>query len=303
MTQMSQKTKGILCIVTAAFCFAVMNVFVRLAGDLPSVQKSFFRNLVAMFFAALILLKDRRHEDLDRGKVGWLVLRSLFGTASLLCNYYAVDHLVMADAAMLNKIGPFFAILMSFFLLREKVSLFQGAAVAVAFCGSLLIVKPTGFNLETFPAIIGFLGGAFSGIAYTMVRVLGKKGVRGPFIIFFFSSFSCAVTLPALLLGYRHMTWVQLGTLMLAGLSAAGAQFAVTAAYRYAPAKELSVYDYSQVLFSAILGFIIFGQTPDLLSGLGYVVIFGTAVAMFFHESTPGGAPREKSPSQNPPAK
>ena len=70
-------------------------------------------------------------------------------------------------------------------------------AVAVAFGGSLLIVKPTGFDMETFPAIIGFLGGAFSGISYTMVRVLGKKGVRGPFIIFFFSTFSCAVTLPA----------------------------------------------------------------------------------------------------------
>ena len=87
--------------------------------------------------------------------------------------------------------------LCSFFLLREKVSLVQGLAVAVAFGGSLLIVKPTGFDMETFPAIIGFLGGAFSGISYTMVRVLGKKGVRGPFIIFFFSTFSCAVTLPA----------------------------------------------------------------------------------------------------------
>ena len=55
---MSQKTKGILCIITSAFFFAVMNVFVRMAGDLPSVQKSFFRNLVAIFFAAAVLLRE-----------------------------------------------------------------------------------------------------------------------------------------------------------------------------------------------------------------------------------------------------
>ena len=162
----------------------------------------------------------------------------------------------------------------------------QGLAVAVAFGGSLLIVKPTGFDMETFPAIIGFLGGAFSGISYTMVRVLGKKGVRGPFIIFFFSTFSCAVTLPALLLDYHPMSAAQLGSLLMAGLSAAAAQFAVTSAYRYAPAKELSVYDYSQVLFSAVLGFFLFQQIPDALSWVGYLIIFGTAVLMFLYNNS-----------------
>ena len=87
MNHLNQKTKGIFCIVTAAFFFSVMNVFVRLAGDLPSVQKSFFRNLVAMCFAALSLFKEHKPEPLDRDKVWWLVLRSVFGTASLLCNY------------------------------------------------------------------------------------------------------------------------------------------------------------------------------------------------------------------------
>lgn len=289
MTRLSQKTKGILCIIAAAFFFSVMNVFVRAAGDLPSVQKSFFRNLVAMFFAAAVLLREHKPEALDRDKLLWLVLRSVFGTASLLCNYYAVDHLVMADAAMLSKIGPFFAILCSFFLLGERITPLQGAAVAAAFGGCLLIVRPTGLNMEVIPAVIGFLGGAFSGISYTMVRVLGKKGVRGPFIIFFFSAFSCVIILPALLLDYHPMTGVQLGTLLLAGLSAAAAQFSVTTAYRCAPAKELSVYDYSQVLFSAVLGFFLFGQVPDTLSWLGYLVIFATAVAMFFYNTRHAG--------------
>lgn len=291
---MSQKTKGILCIITSAFFFAVMNVFVRMAGDLPSVQKSFFRNLVAIFFAAAVLLREWKPEPLDKDKLFWLVLRSSFGTTGLLCNYYAVDHLVMADAAMLSKIAPFSAILCSFFLLREKVTPLQGLAVGAAFFGCILIVKPTGFDMETFPAIIGFLGGACSGAAYTIVRMLGMKGVRGPFIIFFFSSFSCAVTLPAVLLDYHPMTALQLGSLLLAGLSAAIAQFAVTTAYRCAPAKELSVYDYSQVIFAAILGFLLFRQVPDALSWAGYAIIFATAVGMFFYNNRPSPNPVAK---------
>ena len=79
------------------------------------------------------------------------------------------------------------------------------------------------------------------------------------------------------------MSSQQLIFLLLAGISAAGGQFSITAAYSFAPARELSVYDYSQVLFSALLGFIVFGQIPDLFSWLGYCIICGAAVAMFLY--------------------
>ena len=147
MSNLNQKTRGILCILTSAFFFALMNTFVRMSGDLPSIQKSFFRNLVAVCFAAAILLKDRRPERLDREKLGWLILRSVFGTAGILFNYYAVDHLVLADATMLGKIAPFAAILFSWLLLKERITPVQGLAEGAAFCGCLHIVKPTGLGM------------------------------------------------------------------------------------------------------------------------------------------------------------
>ena len=79
------------------------------------------------------------------------------------------------------------------------------------------------------------------------------------------------------------MTLVQLLMLLLAGTAAAGGQFAITRAYIYAPAKQISVYDYSQIVFSAILGFIIFGQIPDGFSFLGYFIIIAMAVWMFIY--------------------
>lgn len=283
MNTIPAKYKGIFCIILSSLSFAVMNLFVRLSGDLPSFQKSFFRNLVALVFAYLIIKKDHAKISYKKENLLLLILRSTFGTIGILCNFYAVDHLVLADASMLNKLSPFFAILFSYLILKEKLKLYQILALISAFAGALLVVKPTGANMNLIPAMAGLCGGMSAGLAYTLVRQLGLRGEKGPFIVLFFSGFSCLVLLPLMLLSFQPMTPKQLLMLLGAGLGAAGGQFGITAAYCYAPAKEISVYDYSQIPFSALLGFLFFAQIPDTLSILGYFIIIATAVAMFFY--------------------
>ncbi|WP_352399440.1 DMT family transporter [Anaerotignum sp.] len=280
---MNQRHKGIVCIIMSSFSFALMNLFVRLSGDLPSIQKSFFRNLVAMLFALLILLKEKPNVSLDRQSKRYLLYRSLFGTLGILCNFYAVDHLVLSDASLLNKMSPFFAVLFGILILKEKINLFQFTSIITAFIGVLFVVRPTGLSMDLFPALIGLLGGICAGAAYTYVRAMGQRGVQGPFIVFFFSAFSCLVTLPYLIFHYHSMNINQTIILLLAGLSAAGGQFGITAAYCYAPAREISVFDYSQIPFSALLGYFVFGQVPDVFSWIGYLIISCTAIAMFLY--------------------
>lgn len=280
-----EKTKAIFYILCSAFCFALMNVFVRLSGELPSVQKSFFRNLVAMVFALVLLLRAGGGIRFQRRNLPLLLARSAFGTLGILCNFYAVDHLLLSDASMLNKLSPFFAILFSFLLLREKIKPVQFLGITAAFCGALLIVKP-GFAMGSMGAAwIGVVGGMSAGAAYTFVRWLGQRGEKGPLIVLFFSAFSCLVTLPFLLFDFHPMSLYQLGMLLLAGLAASGGQFAITAAYTHAPAREISVYDYTQVLFSALLGFLFFTQIPDYLSVIGYMVICGVSVFLFWYNN------------------
>ncbi len=274
---------GVIYIVLSAFCFALMNTFVRLSGDIPSVQKSFFRNLVALIFAAALLIKNGSGFHYKKGNLRLLIARSLLGTAGILCNFYAVDHLVLSDASMLNKMSPFFVIIFSYIFLHERINKVQAAAVIIAFLGSLLIIKPTFDLTESFPAIIGLCGGICAGAAYTAVRELGNRGENGKFVVFFFSAFSCLVTLPFLIFQYQEMSLLQLFYLLCAGLSAAGGQFAITAAYYHAPAKEISVYDYSQIIFSALIGFFVFGQVPDIWSFAGYIIICLMAVWMFVY--------------------
>ncbi len=161
----NKRYKGIIYIVCSAFCFALMNVFVRAAGDLPSIQKSFFRNVVALVFALVMMKKSRIPFRCRKENLKYLLIRSACGTVGILCNYYAIDRLVLSDASMLNKMSPFFAVLCSYFVLKEKVDIPQGLCVAGAFLGSLLVIKPTFSNMALVPSLAGLVGGLGAGIA------------------------------------------------------------------------------------------------------------------------------------------
>lgn len=265
-----------------------MSFFVRLAGDLPAMQKSFFRNIVAAIVAFIVLVHKKEPIRIEKKQAPSLLLRSICGTIGIICNFYAIDHMNIADANMLNKLSPFFAIIMSYFILKEKANKVEWAAVGVAFIGTLFVAKPS-FSLEFLNALIGIAGGLGAGMAYTYVRKLGKLGAKGPVIVLCFSSFSCLVLLPFLIFQYQPMTGMQLFYLLLAGGFAAGGQLAITAAYTKAPAKEISVFDYSQVVFAAILGIVFLGQKPDLLSLVGYTIIIGTAVIKWNYNLKQGG--------------
>jgi len=279
---MKQRQQGILFIIMAGFFFALMTFFVRLSGDLPTMQKAFFRNAVAALVSFVMLA--RSEEKFKIQKMSWpsIAMRCICGTSGLICNFYAIDRLNIADANILNKLSPFFAIIMSYFVLKEKANKVEWTCVVVAFTGALLIIKPS-FQMEFVYALIGVLGGLGAGIAYTYVRKLGMQGERGPVIVMCFSVFSCIVTFPFLLLQYKAMTGQQLLYLLLAGASATGGQLCITAAYTKAPAKEISVFDYTQVIFAAILGFVFLEQIPDWMSVVGYIVIIGSAVFKWRH--------------------
>lgn len=281
--KLSTKTKGIIYILIAAFGFSMMTVFVKLSGDLPSFQKAFFRNFIALIFISVMIIRDKISFIPLKESIPDLFGRCFCGTLGLLCNFYAIDKLNLPDANMLNKLSPFFAILFSVFLLKEKPSLVQILGVSVAFVGSVFIIKPSFDNPQVIPALAGFLGGMGAGVAYTFVRRLGAKGEESKRIIFYFSAFSCLLCLPFLLFSYVHMTFLQLIYLILAGTFACIGQLGITKAYLCAPAKEISVYDYTQVIFAAILGFFIFGDIPDRYSVLGYFLICGAGVGMFFY--------------------
>ena len=285
MKKSLHKSLGILFILGAAASFAAMNLFVNMAGDLPLMQKVFFRNALTVVVVFVVLLfQKEKFRVYDKRNFLWFFLRSLIGFLGVILNCYAIDNLAsISDASILNKLSPFFAILFSVFLLKERPSIPELIFVLVAFAGAMCVVNPR-FDLSVLPAISGFMSGACAGFAYTCVRILAVKGERGIMTVFLFALFSTVVSLPFFIAFYEPMTLLQLLWLLLAGVAATCGQFFITAAYRHAPAKEIAVFDYAQVLFAAVLGYFVLSQVPTVLSVVGYVIILGAAFGRWGYE-------------------
>lgn len=272
-----ENIQGIIFIILAGFFFSLMTFFVKLAGDLPTMQKAFFRNAVAVVVSLFILFRSDEGFKIKKGSLPGLFARSACGCIGLVCNFYAIDRMNLADSNILNKLSPFFAIIMSVFILKEKANKVEWISVIVAFIGAVFVVKPT-MGVASIPGLIGLLGGLGAGMAYTFVRYLGKKGERGPVIVMCFSMFTTLFTLPFMIAGYKPMKPMQLVIMTLAGVAATGGQLCITKAYTKAAAKEISVFDYSQIVFAALLGLLFFSEIPDIYSLVGYVIIIGVAI-------------------------
>lgn len=280
MSNLSDRTKGILFLIIAAFGFAVMSMFVKFVPNtIPVTQKVLFRNAISVVVSFIMVVKNKSSFYGSKESRKLLLARSFFGTAGMLLFFYSITQLDLGDANMLNKLSTFFLIMFSAIFLNEKVKRYQVIAIIVAFIGSLFIIKPA-FNFDMLPYLTSVLAAAFAGLAYTLLRALGNKEQYYT-VVLFFSSFSVIVLLPIVLFNYVPMTVENTIYLVLAGVFATIGQFGTTLAYKFAPAKEISIFNYTNVIFAALISIIVFDTTPDFISLIGYVVIFGAAFYIY----------------------
>ncbi|MGR6980366.1 DMT family transporter [Testudinibacter sp. P27/CKL/0425] len=193
---MSNLSKGILAMLISALGFTVMAVCIKLAGDLPVVQKSIFRNAIAALLSGYLVWKNRTLFFGSKINRRALLLRSLFGLFGVLFGFYSIAHLLLSDADMIMKLSPFILIALSALFLQERVSGRQLLLCLLAFVGVLLIIRP-GFGIASgatqtalFAYVIAILGAVFAAAAYLMLRVLALSAKPElPYTIVFFFSF------------------------------------------------------------------------------------------------------------------
>jgi len=284
---MNDRAKGILCIVASAFGFALMATFVRLCddygGEVSSFQKSFFRNVIALAVAAVVFCRGRASSaNPCSRRVGWrawmlMTLRAALGTIGIFANFYALSRIPIAEGQTLNKTAPFFTVLFAWLFMGERANLRQALALVMAFVGVVFVAKPGFAGPAAFPLAMGLLGGVCAGGAYACVHKLGVMGVKGALIVLFFSAFSCLASVPFMAVRFDPMTFAQVLTLLGAGLGAALGQFGITAAYRFAAPRQIAVFDYSNIVFTAAFGYVLFAQVPDVWSFVGMAIIMFAA--------------------------
>lgn len=267
---MKDENKGILLILLSSLCFAVMSASVKAIPHVPIAEKIFFRNLIGTLIIGSIIIKKKK--SFIGNNVKLLTFRSILGLLGVAANYYAISKLPLSDAVLLNKMSPFFVILLSLIILKEKVANLQIYAMLVALLGAGFVIKPQ-FDYTIIPAMVGLTSAVFAASAYILVRQL-RLYADPETIVFFFSLFSAIVSIPFMLSGqYVPPTASDLVPLILIGVSAAGAQISMTTAYRLAPASQIAIYGYANIIFSTVFGIVLWSEFPDLLSVTGGILI------------------------------
>lgn len=279
---MNNKSKAVMFMLLSTLCFAFMAAMVKLAGDIPVFEKVFFRNFISLFVALGALKNSTSNVFGKRKNQKYLLARSLLGLMGVFLYFYAISNLYLADSSMLNKLSPFFVTFFAVVFLKEKLTYMKVISMIIVFIGALLVIKPE-WNLSILPALSGFLSAVFAGGAYTLVRFL-KDRESPSTIVFYFSFVSVIGTLPFVITNFIMPTNIQFMYLILTGVFAAVAQFALTYAYKYAPASEVAIYNYTNIIFSTIIGLIIWKEVPDILSIIGGIIIILMAVMVYFND-------------------
>ncbi|MBD3368239.1 MAG: EamA family transporter [Candidatus Eisenbacteria bacterium] len=268
--------RAILMIVLSSLSFGLVGIMVRLAGDVPVYEKVFFRSIVMLPVAAAFGARSGAKLFTWDGNTKWLVLRGIFGTVAMTLYFYAIEGLTLADATVLNKLSPFFVVVLAAVFLHEKLSKYVVPVLAIAFVGAALVIKPE-LELSPGPALAGLFSAIGSAAAYTVVRSL--KGREAPFkIVFYFAMVSTLAMIPPMLVHAVVPTWQQLLALVGAGVFATTGQLSLTIGYQLAPASRISIYVYAHVIFAGILAYLFFSEVPDALSIVGGALVIGAAV-------------------------
>lgn len=286
VSRLSNRYKGIFFLVIAALGFALMSMFVKLAGnEIPATQKVLFRNGVSFIISLAMVIYHKDSFYGKRANQKLLIVRSTFGTVGMLLFFYSISQLTIGDANMLNKLSTFFLIIFSAVFLKEKLKPYQVWMIVLAFIGSLFIIKPA-FDIDIFPYITSVLAAMAAGAAYTVLRLLGKKEAYYT-VVLYFSTFSVVtVTLLMVIIdkpffNFTMMSSKEIIYLTLAGIFATVGQFGTTLAYKFAPAKEISIFNYTNVIFASLIGIFVFSDSVDIFSYIGYVIIFAAAYYIF----------------------
>jgi drug/metabolite transporter (DMT)-like permease len=262
---------GIVLIVAAFFCVAVMSAFGKAASGLSTATLSFFQSFISL---VLFLPWTLRHglADLRTKQLPLNIVRALAGLLSQVLYFWAVREMSLIDAVLLVNAAPLFIPLVAFAWNRTPITRAVGISLLVGFVGVVLIIKP-GADLLTNPsALIALTAALFSAIALVSVNKLSSQNQPDTILFYYFFIASLA-TLPFAIASWSEPTGQQWGYLAGVGVFMALAQLLIILAYEHATASQIAPFNYSVVIFSGLIGWLVWHTTLGWVSGLGILLV------------------------------
>jgi drug/metabolite transporter (DMT)-like permease len=265
--------KAIVLAVSATVLFGSSDTISKyLSGSLPIVEFIWIRYVLFLITAACLV---RRRSILPRNP-GLQITRGLCVVGSSILFVYGVRQMTMAQATTISFLSPLLITILSIPLLGETVGPRRWAAVAVGMLGMLVVVRPGlgGFQ----PAALFGVASAFCwALALIITRKISNSDTPQTTVLW---SAGIGTAVLSLILPFQAIwpTPKQLGLSLVLGVLASGGQWVVILAHRIAPASLLAPFFYGQLLWVSVLGFLVFGNLPDIWTIVGAAIIVASGL-------------------------
>lgn len=277
--------RGVALKLLALALFTIMASLVKAASDtVPPGQAVFFRSAFAMpvIIAWLAMRGELRDGLKTRNPLGhfW---RGIIGVSAMGLGFTGLGLLPLPEVTAIGFAAPLMTVLLAALLLGERLRAFRLTAIAVGFVGVLIVLWPRlsfGADMDrlaTIGALVVLGSAALRALAQIHIRRLVQTGEETAAIVFYFSLTATLFSLLSLPFGWVMPDTVTAAMLVAAGLVGGVAQIFLTSAYRFAPAGVLAPFDYAQMIFALIAGYVLFAEVPTapMLAGAALVMAAG----------------------------
>ncbi|WP_296523891.1 DMT family transporter [Rhodoplanes sp.] len=286
---------AILIKVVSVLLFAVMSALVRYVGEagIPLGQVVFFRSLFALIPVVLIFAARRELASAVRtsrplGHLG----RGSISVVGMFLNFAALSRLPLVDATAISFAAPMITVALAALVLSERVRAYRWSAVAVGFCGVLVMLWPylglgrlvTAGSAESSVGALCAVGSAFTN-AFAVIQTRRLTDSETTSSIVFYFSLICTIAGGIIVpFVWQTPTLPQLVALIAVGVLGGMSHILLTESYRYAAASIMAPFDYLTLLFAFVIGYAAFGEIPTVYAYVGAVVVVLSGLFVIWRE-------------------
>ena len=285
--------QGALWVSLSAVLFTSMSAVVKsLGAHLDSFQLAFLRASIG-FVLILPFVFAAGPAVLRTSRLRMHLTRGVCGSIGLMCGFYALTHLSLADATAIGFTKPLFLIVLAALLLRETVRARRWSATAVGFLGVLIMVRPGDGVLE-HAALVGLLGALAAATVSLLIKRLSASEASLTIMVYLGLVSIVTTGIPAAFV-WQTPTLAELAWMLLAAALASSAQICMIRGFRIGEASALAPLEYLKLPLAAVYGYLLFTEVPDLYTVLGALLIVLSTLYIGHREAQLGkgiGVPR-----------
>jgi len=280
----AQRLRGIALICLAMILFSLLDTSAKFASAyVPTLEVVWARYAFSVVFAIIFLRSWARPADYLTRRPLMQTLRAVFLLGSTVLNFLAIRYLQLAETAAITFAAPLLVTALSGPILGEWPGPRRWAAVVVGFVGVLIIVQPEPGAFQ--PAALYSVAAAFCYAGYALTtRTLSATETPAGMLVYG-SLLAVVVLTPALpAVGEIPPDWLVAAALVATGLFGAIGHFCLIHANRLAPAPVLAPFQYTQILWMPILGYLVFNDIPGMATLIGAAVVVASGLYILYRE-------------------